>query len=355
MNSTIRFPGRKDERSAVCENIVKELFKRNWKIPECEVKFTYNAENNIADVWDIVFFQNDKIICKLWFYEMGIGDNASPIHEIGFISKDESEDKSEDVYKTFSIFGDGSGSLKITGGPYSGRYSLGYNKSGYGRSRTYEWHTNYFAKPKDKKSFEYRDLVKESVEYLTNVILPLVKSYPVPDLDLTCLNQPTITLPNDIPNMFMFGDRSRQKKVLTNTPIYHNTDWITIKDGETKWSDYSYRKLGIREINPDKSWEDYNIPDYMNWDDKCVIKVVLDDAFRVSVIDYQAYIDKRRELANATTAKSFTDAELEEMEKCKLETRVSITNDKWRQYKSPIICVSRALKPNELSVVIPYK
>jgi hypothetical protein len=351
MNSTIRFPCHKDERSAVCDDIVKELFKRNWKIPECQVKFTYNVKNKIADVWDIVFFQSDKIICKLWFYEMGIGDNASPIHEIGFISKG----VLEDVYKTFSIFGDESGSLEIIGGPYSGKYSLGYNKSGYGRSRTYEWNTNHFTKPKDKKTFQYHDLVKESIEYLTNIILPLVKSYPIPDLDPTCLNQPYIPVPDDIPDMFMFGGILIQKNVLTNAPIYHNTDWITIKNDDTEWGDYSYRKIGIGEINPDESWEDYNIPDYMNWNDKCVIKVVLDDAFGVSVIDYQAYIDKRIEMSNATTADSFTDDEVKEMNKCKIDTRVSITNDKWRQYKSPVIYVSRALKPNELSVVIPYK
>lgn len=191
----------------------------------------------------------------------------------------------------------------------------------------------------------------------------MFKDVPIPPLDLDYLIHPHIDIPEDTPDFFMLVKRRSQHRIENydslkgddKYAIYHASDWVTAEDGKFTWSDYSYRKLGVGSVDSTKSYKDYNIPGTFNWDDKCVIRVNLKNAFGVSVIDHQAYLDKREELKNRTTESRFSDAEIKEMENTEKKTRILITDDRWRQYKHPIILVSREIRREEVEIAIPYK
>ena len=165
--------------------------------------------------------------------------------------------------------------------------------------------------------------------------------------------------------MFFFTDWEGQHKIEdydilkgdNKYAVYHSNDWVDIEEDKIIWSEseYRYRKLGVGEVDSSKKYKDYNIPGEIIWDKKCVVKVNLQNAFGVSVIDHQAYLDKRKELENNTTDPNFTKEEVEQIENAKKATRVPITDEKWMQYKLPIVLVSREIRYEEVSIGIPLK
>ena len=209
----------------------------------------------------------------------------------------------------------------------------------------------------------YCDVKNEAIEFIYKKIIPMFDNIPIPELDLSYLIHPYINIPDNTPEMFFRVNWRGQERIANYDSlegdnkyvVYHSSDWVTAKDGMFTWSDYSYRKLGVGNVNSSLSYKNYNIPGTLNWDEECVVRVNLKNAFGVSVIDHQAYLDKREKLRKKTTENFFSDDEIKEMNAAEMKTRIPITNNRWKQYKIPIVLVSREIRRDEVEIAIPYQ
>lgn len=243
-------------------------------------------------------------------------------------------------------------------------------------------HTNdlnreYDPKGNEPKLFRTAAVMAEFKHYLSEVVLEMIMSHPIPaeKVDIFAAPKP-IPFPESVGSLFCFGryreaERIKQGKVnpeeLKPSDRYGLSGggytlmaFGTSKDGTVPEVAYEgFLWCGLGEVTAETAIDSLEVPGHCRRSDseQFVIRLKPDRANGIYIADHAPYGKRRKELADAMGKgrDRFTDAEVSEFICARARTIVPISEYKGG-YEQPVVLISRELSFDEVEVVSgPHK
>lgn len=386
----------------VCEQIVRELEKRNWKIPGIEVEFHEygSGEQKFRNV--------NRIKSKdfqLWFCreqgripdthrndfaavteivipekELRIYDDESGPNFYLYVGDDYESDRER--------FMNGSKvDSKLYGEPktyleYTGSFDLRRRTRYSNRRPSLLVHTNnsgrqYDPEGEEPKSFRTDEVMEEFKKYLEEAVLGMINTIPIPSEKIDIFAIESIPVPESVRELFCFGNRDDEER------IEQGKEDIEKLDPSERYglSGGSYRLLSLdisndgtipsiaydgflwcgigkidteTSISKEASIRSLNIPGHCRWTDRenCVFRLKLNRANGVYIADHGQYEKRRKELADAMEKDRdrFTNAEYADFCRARARTIIPVSEYKG-DFEQPVVLIKRELSLEEVEIV----
>jgi len=408
---------------STCEQIVRELEKRNWQVPGINVEF--HEYGSGAQKFRAVSRIKSQDF-KLWFYRVqrtmpgGRWNDTAGVTEIVIPKKELHvyEDESgptfylyvgDDYERDRDKFMNGSKvNSKLNGEPklyleYKGgcdcRATAGAAFEAVGfltatltgdseelsrmththsrRRPPLLVHTNDLNREYDPEGdeptlFRTATVLAEFKQYLEDVVLKMITSYPIPEEKVDTFATPVaIPVPESIGSIFCFGeyrDAERIKQGKENVEELDLADRYglsgggyrlmslgTPNDGTVPEIAYEgFLWCGIGDVTPETAIDSLEVPGHYRWSDRerFVIRVKLSRANEVYIADHAQYDKRRKELGDAMEKgrDRFTNAEVADFTRARARTIVPISEYKGG-YEQPVVLINRELSFDEVEVV----
>lgn len=364
----------------VCEAIVRELAKRNMKVPGMEVTIDEygSGEQKLRHVYVI-----SGTDFKLWFCrgqgqmpggrwndvaavsriyipgkELGVyEDNSGPSFYL-YVGKDWKKDREKFM-----------NSVKVNSKlRHEQRLYLRYD----GRGRTLV-HTNdlgreYDPKGKEPRYFITAAIMAEMRDYLEEKVLKFIKLQPIPDVvdDLLAVPEP-IPYPPSI-SLFCFGDyrgaeRIRQgkkdPKILLPADRFFYTGGTRLmtlsmkNDGTVPEVAYEgFIWCGLGKVTKKTPINTLEVPGHYRWSDRerYLIRVIPNRANEIYIADHGQFEMRSKEIDNSSNSYSFTGREVVDIYCARARTLIPITEYQG-QFVKPVVLINRELDFDEVEVV----
>ncbi len=407
----------------VSERIIRELEERNWNVPGITVDF-HNYGSGAQKFRHVNYIKGQDF--KLWFCRKQstlpggrLNDNAAvteiviPRKELHiyedesgptfylYVGNDWEKDREKFMNgskvnsklnletKTYLVYKGGCNCQATSGASFDAISFLTAQLNGDvaamyqmyhthpGRRPPYLVHTNdlgreYNPVGKQPRGFWTNNVIEEFRDYLTDVVLKTIRSYPVPAEKIDVLAPPApIPFPKSIGPIFCFGEyddaeRIKQGRVdKSRLPAadhygiigsgYRLMSLGTPNDGTVPEIAYEgFLWCGIGEVTEETPIENLEIYGHYRWSDrKCfVIRVMPSMANDIYIADHAPYEKRRQEIGNAMekSRSRYTDAEVADFTRARARTIVPICEYKGG-YEQPVVLVNRELSFDEVELV----
>ncbi len=385
----------------VCSIIVKALEERNWQIPGIDVefheygsgeqKFRHVSQITSQDFklrfgrkqhtmpggqWNDIAAVTEIVIPKkeLHIYN----DESGPTFYL-YVGNDWEQDRDQfmNALKVHS---------KLDGRPkiylrYSGACRCGgitdWPHTHAGRRSPLLEHTNDLGREYDPEGdeptcFQTQRVLEEYEQYLEQVILKRIVSYPIPigKID-TFVSPEPMPFPDAIGSLFCFGEYDDEKRIkqgkvdpndldpadrygLIGSGLRLISHEIPSDDSVPPIAHEGFCWCGIGEVTAETNIDSLEIPGYHRWSNReqYVFRVNPNRANGIYIADHAPYERRRKELGQAmqNDRDRFTDAEVADFTRARARTIIPISEYQGG-YEQPVVLINRELSLDEVEVV----
>lgn len=239
-------------------------------------------------------------------------------------------------------------------------------------------HTNdlgreYDPEGDEPKMFRTADVIEEFVQYLENVVLKMILSYPIPTEKVDLFIPPTaIPFPESVGQLFCFADEREVERIkagqadLSSLPPDERYAYMgngmrlaalnISNDGTVPEMAYEgFIWCGVGEVTPETPIESLEVPGHYRREDRqrFVVRVKPNRANDIYIADHAAYEKRRRELAGSFVLdgrKYFTGEEVADFIRARARTIIPISEYQ-DDFKQPVVLINRELSFDEVEMV----
>lgn len=399
----------------VCEQIVRELEKRNWQVPGIEVDFheygrgaqKYRAVSRVVGLdFALRFGRVQQRLPGDWNDTAAVtginipkkelhvyNDESGPTFYL-YVGNNWEGDREQFVNGSkvnSKLYGEPRMYLRYHGacrctrgfGGYSdlehthrgSRPPLLVHDNDLGREyepkkRRWDW-KNWKWHPGDPQDFSTRDVMEEFRAYLVDVVLPQILSCPIPIETTERFIAPILLpFPEAVGQIFCFcdwRDAERIKKGKEN-PFQlapsdrlglHGSGYrlVALGDGDGNVPPIAYEGFlwcGIGEVTPETPIESLEVPGHCRWSDRerFVVRVKPKTANGVFVADHSVYEELRRAALEALPADRDRLTNSDVSKFVSARGRTIVPIHEYQGgYKQPVVLINRELDFDEVEVV----
>lgn len=371
----------------VCEQIVRALHARNWKVPGFVVEFR-SYGSGAQKLRYVSLIKSDQSAIDLAHHDVmidfgrpqgllpdGRWNDVAAVHEVRLPRRSLRvyEDESGPTYNVY--VGD---AWELDRRTWWTRPNQRFDKdprlcvrySGSGRYRSpsllefVEDYREYAPEGDEPRSFRTSEVMEEVRAYLHDVVLPAIEAHPIAaTVDDVCAEPPPIPFPTGFGPFFAYGEPRDARRIEIGK---HCPNDLALADryGLTGSPRLAHTGIKSEQDLPEVAYdgfiwcgtlgaEAWRIPGHMPgmFADQ-LVKVTPKDARGVFVADNAIYDKLRAELAAKIKDQrdSFTQAEVDAFIRARACTIVPITEYKGN-YEDPIYLINRELSFDEVEVV----
>ncbi len=387
-----------------CEQIVRELEKRNWKVPGISVEF--HEYGSGAQKFRMISWISSRDF-KMWFCRVqrhipggrwndtaGVSKIVIPKKELNvyedesgptfylYVGDDYQRDRemfmngskvNSKLHREKKIFLEYTGSCDCESGK---KFSLTAHTHSRLRSPLLV-HTNdlgrqYDPEGDEPKAFKTVEVMKEFKIYLEEVVLQTIKSHLIPTqkIDMFVAPQP-IPFPESVGSLFCFGEYSEAERIkkgkenpyelepadryALSADGYRLVSLDTPRKGKVPKIAYEgFRWCGMGETTSETAIELLHIPGHYRGVDQMrfVLRIKPNRANDIFIADHAQYEKRRTELGEAMEEgrSRYTDAEVADFVCARGRTIIPISKYKGG-YEQPIVLINRELSFDEVEIV----
>ena len=363
----------------VCEQIVRALQARNWKVPGFLVKF-YDYGSGAQKLRRVLSVTSDQTDIKIAFGRPQGTLPGGRWHDCAAVAEVQLPKRSLRVYEdesgpTYHVYvGDDWErdrstwwtrlNARLDKDPrlcvhYKGAYPRYHGERPVHLDAERDFR-EYEPEGDEPQSFCTDTVMEEFRAYLADIVLPAIEAYPTVEV-VEPAPEPLISMPDGAGPFFTYGNGGDARRIELGK---EEIDALSPPDRYgLSGSGWRLAPLGIKHGSdlPDVAYEGFlwcgitpKVPsEHGNWSDDVLIKVIPKDARGIFVADHAAYEKRRAELAATIFPQGrdcFTDAEVNDFLRARACTIVPLVEYKGG-YENPVYLINRELGLDEVEVI----